>query len=73
METSAKLGKNSTKVFIEAANLLQSDFMAIPNKMNSISKNSNLYDINKKINSSSQNIKVDRANEENSSGKCNIF
>jgi hypothetical protein len=75
MEASAKSGENSTKVFIEAAKILHSDYVLNPNRSNSTSQksSSNLSDGNRKINPMNQNKKEETRIEDSSSGKCLIF
>jgi len=73
MEASAKSGENSTKVFIEVAKILHSDYVLNPNRSNSTSQKSNFSDMNRKINPFNQNRKEDIRIEESSSGKCQIF
>ncbi len=73
MEASAKSGENSTKVFIEAAKILHSDYVLNPNRSNSASQRSNFTDMNKKLKPLNQNRKEDSRIEESCSGKCQIF
>lgn len=73
MEASAKSGENSTRVFIEAAKMLHSDFVLNGNRSNSTSQKSNASDINRKISTMNQNKKDETRQEESSSGKCEIF
>jgi len=75
METSAKSGENSSKVFIEAAKILHSDYVLNPNRTQSSSQKSSAYsrDMNVKINPMNQNRKDDTRIQESSSGKCLIF
>lgn len=76
MEASAKSGENSTKVFIEAAKILHSDYVLNPNRSNSTSQkslNSKYSDLNDKINMVNQNQKEESRFEDSSSGKCAMF
>ena len=74
MEASAKSGENSTKVFIEAAKILHSDFLLNNNRSNSTSVKSNASEQNKRINTLNQDNKKDASRiEDSSSGKCSIF
>ena len=75
METSAKSGENSSKVFIEAVKILHSDYVLNPNRTNSTSQKSSTFssDMNKKIYPMNQNKKDESRIEESSSGKCQIF
>lgn len=47
MEASAISGENSTKVFIEAAKILHSDYLLNGSRSNSTSQKSNISNINK--------------------------
>jgi len=75
METSAKSGENSSKLFIEAAKILHSHYILNPNRSQSTSQKSasNFSDLNGKINSVNQIRKQERNIEDCSSGKCLIF
>ena len=75
MEASAKSGENSTKVFIEAAKILHSDYVLNPNRTHSSSQKSasNLSDLNAKIDQMDQKRKEEIRIEDSSSGKCLVF
>lgn len=75
METSAKIGENSQKVFIEAAKKLHNDYLNNPSasRSGSLSSRSERKDMNKKISAMGQKRKDSDRDEDSSSGKCLIF
>jgi hypothetical protein len=75
METSAKSGDNSTKVFIEAAKKLHNDYLNNPSssRSGSFSRQSEKKDMNKKISAMGQKRKDSDRIEDSSSGNCIIL
>jgi hypothetical protein len=75
METSAKIGENSQKIFIEAAKKLHNDYLNNPSssRSGSISRQSERKDMNRKISAMGQKRKDSEREEDSSSGKCMIF
>lgn len=74
METSAKNGDNSTKVFIEAAKILHQDYLNNPGSRSaSMSKKSERGDINKKFTNMGQGRGDEDRGENSCSNSCGIF
>jgi len=78
MEASGKSGENSTKVFIEAAKILHSDYVTNKNRRHSFSEksaaDSNFSEKDWKFNEMNTNRKEEcRITDSSSSGKCLVF